>query len=106
MRQLVGYGSTAKEAISDFYVSYEELKQRDGDAVPEVEFSFQFDVGSLFNYYSFLNIEGIAKLAGISPAVLRQYASGARNPKESTLQTIRMALVEAAKQLERVVLCT
>ena len=99
---LVGYGKTAKEAIDDFYVSYEELKTMDGDSVPDVEFELKFDVGSLFNYYSFLNIEGIARLSGIKPSVLRQYASGTRHPKDEKLKMLEDGLRKASEQIQRV----
>ncbi len=102
---LVGYGKTASEAIDDFYVSYEELKQMDGDAVPPIDVALKFDVGSLFSYYSFLNIEGIAKLSGISPSVLRQYASGVRTPKDANLKLLEEGLRKAAENIGRVMLC-
>ena len=102
---LIGYGKTAKEAIDDFYLSYEELKAMDGDKVPDVEFNIKFDVGSLFNYYNFINMEGIAKLSGISPSVLRQYASGARSPKEKTLQMLKDGIAKATEQIKSVMLC-
>lgn len=102
---LIGYGDTAKEAMDDLYVAYEELKVADGGNVPVVEFDFKFDTGSLFNYYNFLSIEGVAKIVGISPSVLRQYASGARNPKEKTIKQIEEGLRKISEQLKCVVLC-
>lgn len=96
---LVGYGKTAREAIDDFFVSYEELKERDGESVPVIEVSYKFDVGSLFSYYSFLNIEGMAKISGISPSVLRQYASGARSPKDANLKLLEDGLRKVAEEI-------
>ena len=101
---LIGYGNTAAEAIDDLHVAYNELKAEGGDSIPAIDFDLEFDVGSLFDYYRFLNMEGVARLSGIYPSVLRQYASGARVPKASTLSAIKDGLAKAAEQMKRVVL--
>lgn len=104
---LVGYGNTARAAMADFCISYEELKRmnaREGKETPNLEFEYRFDVGSLFNYYSFLNIEGMANIIGISSAVLRQYASGVRKPRKEQMQKIQDGVRKAATQIQRVML--
>ena len=102
---LVGYGSTAREAIDDIRVSYYEYKEMENGNVPPVEFNIKFDVGSLFNYYNYLNIEGVAKVSGINPSILRQYASGVRKPKESTIKKIEEGLKRISEQLGCIMLC-
>lgn len=104
---LVGYGNSASEAIEDFYVSYEELKEMDaerGIQTPDIQLSLSFDVGSLFSYYSFLSIEGMAKISGIKASVLRQYASGVRRPKSERLSMLEKGLKIASQQLNSIVL--
>ena len=97
---LAGYGKTAQEAVKDFYTSYNELRQMDGDKVPEIEVTLKFDVGSLFSYFSYLNIEGIAVRSGINPSVMRQYASGARVPKKERLQIIEQKMIDISKEIQ------
>lgn len=97
---LAGYGKTAKEAVNDFYTSYQELRQMDGDSVPEIEVNLKFDVGSLFNFYSYLNIEGVAAKSGINSSVMRQYASGARTPKAERLQVIERGMKDISKEMQ------
>ncbi len=77
---LSGYGDTAKEAISDLMLAYKEIKEirsEEGLETPELDISFQYDMPSFFDYFSYLNISRIGELAGINPSLLRQYASGA-----------------------------
>lgn len=104
---LVGYGKSAREAIEDFYVSYSELKEMNaerGQQTPDIQVSQTFDVGSLFNYYNFLSIEGMARISGIKASVLRQYASGVRRPKPERLSMLEDGLRIASQQLNSVVL--
>ena len=97
---LAGYGKTAQEAVNDFYTSYNELCQMDGEKVPQIEVALRFDVGSLFSFYSYLNIEGIASKSGINSSVMRQYASGARMPKPERLTIIEQKMREISKEMQ------
>ncbi len=102
----IGYGNTAREAIDDLAVSCREAYEMSKDETfLNLEIEYRFDVGSLFDYYGFLNIEGVASLVGISASVLRQYASGVRQPREDKLRMIEDGLKQASEQLQRVVLC-
>lgn len=97
---LAGYGKTAKEAVDDFYASYRELRQMDGDKVPMIEVELRFDVGSLFSYYSYLNIEGVAAKSGVNSSVMRQYASGVRTPKPERLQLLEKSIKDISKEMQ------
>ncbi len=98
---LAGYGKSARDAVEDFYASYRELREMDGDTVPEIEVELKFDVGSLFSYFSFLNIEGLAAHSGIRPSAMRQYASGVRKPNAERLQQIQQNLLEISQEIQR-----
>ena len=87
-------------------VTCQEMSDLFGDSTfLGLEKEYRFDVGSLFDFYSFLNIEGIAKLTGISASVLRQYASGVRTPREDKLKEIEAGIHAASQQIHSVVLC-
>ena len=102
---LVGYGKTADEAIDDLEASCREAYEDTGDETYlHLEKEYVFDVGSLFSHYGFLNIEGVARLAGIPSSVLRQYACGARSPRKDKTQKIEDAIRTISRQTQRVVL--
>ena len=104
-RLAVGYGTTASEAMDDLKAVFAEYDEMDGtDNFAKLELEYCFDIGSLFDFYDFLKIEGIAKLTGIKASILRQYASGVRTPKDDKLQQIKQGLMKAAEQLNSVAL--
>lgn len=97
-----GYGTTAKEAIEDTYASYEEMKAiaaENNDVLPDMEFEFVFDIASLFDYYSYLNISAIAKKMGINASLMRKYASGVCNPSKERLEQIQNCLKKISSEL-------
>ena len=104
---LSGFGPTAKDAIKDLYVAKDEIKEeleKEGKEMPNLNFTFKFDVGSLFDYYSYLNISGVAKKAGINASLMRQYASGVHKPSSKRLAVIETALKDMAKEIHSVAL--
>ena len=79
---LVGRGDTVSEAKADFENSIKEVaeseKARSGK-IPIIlknKPSFNFDLASLFEYYSVLNVSAFARFIGINAALMRQYKGG------------------------------
>ena len=104
---LAGYGNTAKQAIEDMYVAQKEIKElleEEGKLMPELEFVFQFDIGSFFDYYSYLNMSGVAKKAGINASLIRQYSMGIHEPSKKRKQQILECLHQIAKELQTAVI--
>lgn len=82
---VLGCGSSANAAIEDMLEGWNESAEflrEEGEEVPTLEIEYRFDVGSLFNYYDFVNIAGVAREIGVNPSVMRQYAIGIRKPSE------------------------
>lgn len=80
---ILGCGSSVKAAIEDMLKGWNETTEylkEEGKDVPALEIEYRFDVGSLFNYYDFINIAGVAREIGLNPSVMRQYAIGTRKP--------------------------
>ena len=103
---LVGGGTTAQKAINDIYVAYDEMKacnKEEGLPTQEVEFNFLMDVGSLFDYYP-INVSAFAKYIGMNASLLRQYASGAKTPKNKALAKIREGLQKLRNELNAEIL--
>ena len=83
---VLGVGSSAKAAIKDMLSGWKDetdVLREEGKEIPELEIEYKFDVGSLFNYYDFINVAGVSREIGVSPSVMRQYAIGIRKPSPS-----------------------
>ena len=104
---VLGLGSSAKAAINDMMSGWQDavadLKE-DGIEVPELEIEYRFDVGSLFSYYDFVNIAGVAREIGLNPSVMRQYAIGVRKPSEERKLQIVAGLKSLADKMQHAVL--
>lgn len=103
---MIGSGKTARDAIADFYVCYEDEKKfckEDGREMPELDFEFIFDIGAFFSYY-FINATAFAKYAGINASLLRQYACGVKSPSKNTITKIREAVDRFRKDINSGVL--
>ena len=99
---LHGDGKSARKAIDDFYLCYEEEKQyfqEQGKEAPDLEFEFIFDIGAFFSYY-LINVTGFAEYAGMNASLLRQYACGLKSPSKYTIGKIRDAIDKYKKDID------
>ena len=97
-----GDGKTARKAIDDFLLCYEEEKtysKEQGKEAIEMEFQFIFDIGSFFSYY-FINVTAFAEYAGMNASLLRQYACGLKAPTKTTIRKIREAIDKFRKDID------
>lgn len=91
---LIGRGGTVKEAKADFMNSIQEVKvieeEREGAAAPILSAApvFKFDLSSLFEYYSMLNVSAFARYLGINETLMRQYKKGNTYISDAQLQKI------------------
>ncbi len=100
---LAGFGNSAKQAIEDMYVAQQEIKallEEEGKQIPELEFTFRFDIGSFFDYYPYLNMSGVAKKAGINASLMRQYAMGMHEPSQKRKQQILDCLHQISQEMQ------
>ena len=104
MLQLIGTGETVAEAKSDFMNSMQEMIEsckEDGEAIPTAlteEPEFFFDVSSLFEYYSVINVSAFAKLVGINDSLLRQYKRGGTYISDAQLGKIEAGIHQLGKE--------
>lgn len=99
---LHGDGKTARKAIDDFYLCYEEEKQdcmEKGIEVPDLEFKFIFDIGAFFSYYM-INVSAFAAYAGMNASLLRQYACGLKSPTKVTIKKVKDAIEKYKKDID------
>lgn len=105
---VLGQGSSAKAAIADMLDGWSETAVALGDEgrdVPELDIEYRFDVGSLFNYYDFVNAAGVSREIGISPSLMRQYATGRRKPGEGRKRQIISGLHSLAAKMQAAAIC-
>lgn len=104
---LAGHGETAAEAKADMLSAYEDMKEmfaEEGKEIPELEFTYKYDMQSFFNYFSFLNVTKVGELAGINSSLLRQYVSGAAMAGEKQYEKVRNCVQKIAKELSAAIL--
>ena len=102
---LIGTGSSVSEAKSDFFNSVHEVIEMFedmGEQFPEYlkeEPEFKFDLASLFEYYSILNVSAFARFVGINDALMRQYKKGNTYISESQLSKIEQGINTIGREL-------
>ena len=67
-----------------------------------VEFDYVYDLTFFFEEFNFLNQSKIAELSGINPGLLRQYASGVKNPSKEQANKIQRAVRDLAEKLRSI----
>lgn len=89
---LIGTGNTVSEAKEDFNNSMIEVAETyEENEVPKCLKTtpvFKFDLASLFEYYSMINISAFARFVGINSTLMRQYKQGNTYISEKQLQKI------------------
>ena len=96
-------GTTVKGAKEDLMTCLADAKcdyEESGKTPYEVEFAYQYDLQSYFDYFSFLNVTEIAKRAGINPSLMRQYTSGVKNAGEKTYERLAACMSAITKDLQ------
>lgn len=103
---IIGEGASVAEAKADFLNTYEEIKiafAEAGEDMPselkDLEFEFQYDVASIFNYFDFINVSKFAKRVGINASLMRQYKSCGTAISEAQAKRIQTALREVGNEL-------
>lgn len=104
---LFGEGSSVQEAIEDFYISLDEIKElfkdEKKDFPPNLHFEFKYDMASFLEYYGkVLTLSGLEKLTGVAQGQLSHYLNGYRTPSKRTLQKIERKLNDFGSELNQV----
>lgn len=103
---IIGEGKTVAEAKSDFensikevIASYTETGKQIPNELQGVEFVYKYDIASLFNYYSFINVSKFAQMVGINASLMRQYKTGNQYISENQISKIEDALHKMANEI-------
>ena len=79
---LIGRGDSVSEAKADFENSMSEVAQSEKERTGNVPYilthapKYKFDLSSLFDYYTMLNVSAFARFVGINSTLMRQYKHG------------------------------
>ena len=103
---IIGDGNTVDEAIADFYLCYEDMKEsykKDNQYFQEAVFEFHYDTASFLQYYTtYFSLAGLSRLTGIHQGQLSHYVNGTRNPSKQTIQKIDNSIHSFARNLNQV----
>lgn len=69
-------------------------------------FEIEYDLTAFFNEFDFLKVTKIAEVSGINGSLVRQYATGKKNPSAKQAEKIEKAVKTLAQQLAKVQLYT
>lgn len=90
------------DSVAELETKIKKLLEDFEDVNPEtVEFTHSYDIYALFEHFDFLKISNIAKHAGMNPALLRQYVSGAKNPSKDQAKRIEETLHRLADEIKK-----
>lgn len=98
----IGTGNTVREAKDDFYNSLRELNEvGDGLGLAPIEedVEFHFDISSLFEYYSMINISAFARSIGINDSLMRRYKNGNEYISDAQVSRIEQGLHKLGAEL-------
>ena len=102
---IIGTGDSVKAAKEDFMNSLKEVQETinetDGEVAKELLSTpiFHFDLASLFEYLSFINVSGLARMLGINESLMRQYKKGDTYISDSQLNRIEEGLHSIGRTL-------
>ena len=106
---IIGDGKTVAESKADFENSVKEIiasYTETGKQIPAelkgIEFEYRYDLASLFNYYSFINVSKFAQMAGINASLMRQYKSGKQYISENQILKIENTLHKIANEISSI----
>lgn len=102
---LLGTGASVAEAKKDFEESFagvmQSYKDRGEFMPPELEeaIEFNFDISSLFEYYSMLNVSALGRYLGINDSLMRQYKKGDTPISDKQLEKIEAGIHRLGSEL-------
>lgn len=100
---LTACGSDVATAKEDLLVCLKEACEdfaEQGLEVPDIEFTYKYDLQSFFNYFSYINPTEVARRSGINTSQMRQYTSGVKNASEATYAKIAACVAKIKQDIQ------
>jgi len=110
--QYWGRVSIDDDLLVESGATQEELEQKMRQLVNEFHgikpdtlvWEVEYDLQAFFEKFDFLKISKIAELSGINSSLMRQYATGIKNPATKQVKKIEEAVRQLGQQLSEVML--
>ena len=106
---IIGSGATVAEAKADFENSVREITEmfaETGRQLPDelhnIEFEYKWDIASLFDYFSWINVSKFAQTVGITPSLMRYYKKNGAYISETQARRIESSLHSFADELKAI----
>lgn len=103
---IIGEGKTVAEAIDDFKVGYEDMRDyyfSENKEFEEAEFSFKYDVPSFLQYYAYaFTLAGLERITGVNQRQLSHYINGVRKPSVKTARKIEERIEAFGREISAV----
>ena len=107
---LTTVGSSIQEVTQNLKDLIQDHLEHEGKTQPtwqnvrvnDIDWEYSYDLSGFFEQFNALKINAIAKLAGLNPSLVRQYASGAKSASATQVQKIQKAVHQLAHSLLQV----
>lgn len=101
------FGTNVEEVTANVKMLIEDHLENEGAtqeewqkvSIDNIEFEYQYDLTSLFDYFKVLNVSEIAKKAGINKSLLLQYKGGIKHPSLKQAKKIEEAIHTVGSEL-------
>jgi hypothetical protein len=92
-----------KDLLQD-YLEHEGKENKDwnGLKINDISFEYEYDLSVFFESFDMLKISSVAGKAGINASLMRQYASGIKNPSRQQVAKIEKTLHRLGAALSQV----
>jgi hypothetical protein len=95
-----------KDLLTDFLENEgKEMKAWEGITADQVEFEFVYDLTAFFDTFEAIKINSLAKNSGINQSLMRQYATGSKQPSIQQAKKIEAAIHQLGQRLMKVRVC-
>lgn len=107
---LTTVGNSEKEVIDNLKMLVADHIIHEGQDDPDwkdedvanIDFTVEYNLTSFFVVYDELKIGSIAKLSGINPGLMRQYASGVKTASVNQVSKIQVAVHTLGERLTKI----
>lgn len=101
---------TIREVLKNLKIVIRDYQQHEGREdgywkkviLEKIDWVICYNLQAFFLEHDYLNIAAIARRAGLSPSLVRDYKAGVRHPSEMQVRKLEHAIREIAESLRKV----
>lgn len=80
---------------------YADNQEELPEELKDISFEYKYDLASFLNYFKFINMTQLAKMAGVNASLMRQYKQG-QYVSAKQVSKIQTAINEIGRQMAEV----